>query len=693
VADVGVYSGAWLPRGVGVLTVTIDAHFEGQDYTLGVTGTVYPLLELTLGMVADDGARVVVVLDAIADSALASIDIPSANAMGDCAITRDQTLGFVTNFENEVWVIDLLALTLAGGTNPIAISNLGEDLSFSPDEKYLLACDGAATQPVSVIDIATRNEVSTFPMSRGCNSIDVCSDGSVLVTSFDDRNVRRLMIDGDGNLTDTGDVLVLSEPANNVVCDPHGSSGVVITRSGNLRSFVIPGLTPVDLRDQAGTSGISGQIDPSGTRLYARSNGGVVELLDYDSSSAEIGAAPVWKRSIQTALTYFGMDQIALHPGAPKLYVSQTDGVRVLDSDNGALLATITHPDFIQPTGICFGNVAASPPPQPEEICGEIEEEDFGAYEAYACTVKQGAGTVKVFNQQELDAYMVDFGFDGDKVRNLNVAFNPTGDVEIRSPCHVSLSGLNNYLDITASSVRVFGRSGVAVAEDYANVDRGITSEGKLTLVSTQGQARFHKGIELSASRICVQADGRARIGEANVVQAELVELISTGDRTDSHAQIGMGSQVIADLLRLEASREVSIGEQTTIDVGELILHSTGAFTLSVAYIKQGASVIADSISMISGNKATVQRNTNVQVVGEFEMDAQTEAKCTVHASALIVYGARTGNCSAVFPAPDEQANPGPAPVPSATLSVRIVMALLLLVMGSHMIRVRTGRD
>ena len=387
------------------------------------------------------------------------------------------------------------------------------------------------------------------------------------------------------------------------------------------------------------------------------------------------------------ATTFYGMDQMAQHPGAPKLYVSQYSGVSVYDSVGGAPLTTITHPKLRLPTGVCFGNLAAAPPP--EEVCGEIEEEDFGPYEAYACAALQGAGTVRVVDQEELDAYLVDFGFDGSKVKNLNVAFNPTGDVEIRSPCHVSLSGLDNYLDITADSVRVFGRNGVAVAEDYANPDRGITSEGKLTLVSTQGDSRFYKGLELSASRICLQADGTARIGEVGVVQADVVELVSTGDRADSHAQIAKATQLSADLLRLEASRETAIGEQTRVDVGELILHSTGAFTLSVAYIKQGARVIADRISMISGNKATVQKDAEVHVAGEFEMEAQSEGKCTVHDSALITYGALSGNCAGTFPA--QTGNPGPPAVPSASLGVRILTALILMLVGIRAARSRSG--
>jgi subtilisin family serine protease len=649
VADDGIYSGAWLPHGIGALTVTIDARFEGQDYTLDVAGTVHGLPDFTLGMAADNGGEVVVVFDAIADTALASIDVPSVRSMGDCVITSDQTLGFVTTFDHEVWVIDLPTMTLADGINPIAISNYGEDLSFSPDEKYLVACDGAASEPVSVIDIATRSEVTSFPMSRGCNAVDVCSDGSVLVTSYSERQVRRLLIGEDGSLTDSGDVLPLAGTPHNVFCGAGGASGVVVMGSlGELRSFTIPGLALADTQDQTGF-GISGLVNADGNRLYARDNSAHVEAFEYDSVSGQIGAS-LFRKAISSARTFYGMDQMALHPGAPKLYVSQPTGVEVFDAENGTQLTTITHADFYEPTGVCFGNVGAAHPPQ--EVCGEIEEEDFGPYEAYECAAKQGAGTVTVFNQEELDAYLVDFGFDGDKVKNLRVSFNPTGEVEIRSPCHVAVSGENNLLDIGADSVRVFGREGVTVAEDYANPDRGITSQGALTLVSTEGDAGFFKGLELSAQNICVQAHGTAKIGEQNVVEADVVELISTGDLSSSHAQIRQGSHVTADRLRLEASREASIGHQVTVDAGQVTLSSTGTGTSSVAIIEQAANVTADSLSLVSMNKATVGMDTVVTVQGMFEMEAEQESKCLVRDSATITSGAISGNCSAFLPEP-----------------------------------------
>ncbi|GAG19738.1 unnamed protein product, partial [marine sediment metagenome] len=179
-----------------------------------------------------------------------------------------------------------------------------------------------------------------------------------------------------------------------------------------------------------------------------------------------------------------------------------------------------------------------------------------------------------------------------------------------------------------------------------------ITSEGQVTLVSTQGDAGFFKGLEVSAGDICVQAHGTAKIGEQNVVDADVVELISTGDLSSSHAQIRQGSNVTAGRLHLEASREASIGQQVTVDAGQVTVSSTGNGTLSVAIIEQAANVTADSLSLVSTNKATVGVDTVVTVEGNFEMEAEQESKCLVRDSATISSGGTSGNCSVFLPEP-----------------------------------------
>lgn len=315
----------------------------------------------TLGMVADNTESTVTVFDADTDSVLGTVPIPPGT-IGDVLITPDQKRGFVTNFNNEVSVIDLTASPprLAEGTNPIRISNFGEYLSISPDGKYLVASDGNAVQPISVIDIAAQREIQTLSVDSDTNSVDICRDGSVLATSTSG-TVRRLMIDGDGALTDTGEVLSLDDEPNNVFCAPDGRSGLVVTTlSGDITSFTVPGLKRVNTSALSGNFGISGFVDPAGDRVFARSSyDGFVDVFSYKAATAELSARPRLSIPISVTFGFYGMDQMALHPNRTKLYVPEyfANALNVYDADTGALLTSITDPNIVEPTGVAVATL------------------------------------------------------------------------------------------------------------------------------------------------------------------------------------------------------------------------------------------------------------------------------------------------------------------------------------------------
>lgn len=318
----------------------------------------------TLGMVVDNATHKVAVFDADTDSVLGSVQIGAGEVTGDCSVTADQKLGFATDFNSWVWVIDLTTTppSLASGTNPIIISNPSEDTSISPDEKFLLVCDGSFVDPISVIDIATRTEIGSFLLGTNtdCNSVDICSDGSVLVTSNNTGAVRRLTLDASGTLTNTGEVLGTGGTGNfgpnNVFCAPSSGAGIEVSRGlREIRSFTIPGLALGNLRVLTGTGfGISGEINPAGDRAFVRSNSGAVDIYSFDSTTAALSAVPLLTIPIANTDTFFGIDQMALHPSGEKLYVSQPNALKVYDASTGAFLTSITHPDIITPTGVCL---------------------------------------------------------------------------------------------------------------------------------------------------------------------------------------------------------------------------------------------------------------------------------------------------------------------------------------------------
>ena len=73
----------------------------------------------TIGMVADFSGFVTV-FNADTDTVIGSVELPGVFdfTTGDCSITSDQSLGFVTDMDNQVHVIDLSVPALAAGHEP-----------------------------------------------------------------------------------------------------------------------------------------------------------------------------------------------------------------------------------------------------------------------------------------------------------------------------------------------------------------------------------------------------------------------------------------------------------------------------------------------------------------------------------------------------------------------------------------------
>jgi hypothetical protein len=246
----------------------------------------------TLGMVADNTTDSVTVFDADTHAILGTVPIDPGFVIGDVLITPDLKRGFVTNLNNQIFVIDLTTSppSLAGGTNPIFISNVGEDLSISPNGKFLVIAGGSngPPEPISVVDIAARAEISTFSTGFDTSSVDVCSDNSVLAPASSEADaVFRLTLSGTGTLTDTGEALSLSNPVN-VYCAPGSKSGVVIqfAEFENMTAFAIPGFVPSNGRFlSGGIVGRSGAINSAGNRVFARSNDpGSVDVFEFNSA-------------------------------------------------------------------------------------------------------------------------------------------------------------------------------------------------------------------------------------------------------------------------------------------------------------------------------------------------------------------------------------------------------------------------
>ena len=312
---------------------------------------------------------------------------------------------------------------------------------------------------------------------------------------------------------------------------------------------------------------------------------------------------------------------------APGAYENVTSDIFIDPSQSKAGdPATATLNLFVVPTG-----------------CADRTSIDYKGYTANSCAAPQNA--VSVFDQQELEAYMTDFGFDGTKVKNVKVMFNPTGDTTIISPCEILLRGDGGYLDVTADKVCLFGGKGIEVGGGSASAGQSLTAQ-TLGLVSEEGASLIKQKLSITASEVSVVAHKEARIGNDSTVTVTdgSLSLVSEGDLASSDANIRSNSVVTAGTILVSASRTAKLGSSTDITAtGTLDLLSTGTASGSVATIESSSLVSAGIMNQVSGNKVNVGQNAVVNVTGNYHLNA--DGNCTIKSSATINAGSTSGNC------------------------------------------------
>lgn len=333
--------------------------------TIVVTLSLFALLGNTqagaakLGIAADNANKRAVIFDTTSGTILGSVDIGPGN-VGDCVIQPDENLGFVTDFEFRLWVIDLSQNppVLAAGTNPILMSNRGQDISLGPEGRYAVAC--GTTHFISVIDIVNRTEVDTFDLGHSCQSVSVCTNGSVLVGELDiannGRSLRRLLLNGNGELSDTGDATLLDFPTN-VHCAPDNATGLVPQLGFQLTSVALPSLTALDTIELESTVSTV-LFDPQGSEIYVRTNS-LINAYNYDLSSGMFDETPNFT-ILDTGdfVPLGGIDTMILDSDLGHLFAAQDTSINRYEVETGTALTpiTIAGSDF---TGICLS--ASSP--------------------------------------------------------------------------------------------------------------------------------------------------------------------------------------------------------------------------------------------------------------------------------------------------------------------------------------------
>jgi hypothetical protein len=319
-----------------------------------------------VALVGDGGNDVAETIDVNSNAVLGTVSLPPSGTppvVINTAISADGTLGFATNFSSNLSVINLSNPSAPTVVNTIPISNVGEDLSLTPDGKFVVVVGNDST--ISVVSVASRTEVHTFNLASGvpAQSVDASVPGIVLVTSDGNGTVNERNIDGSGNLTSTGTTLSFTDPLN-VVVAPGGTAGVVLSHStGALESFTVPSLTAVNSRTLANNNGLSAVFNPAGTVVYARSTvtpgntSNSVDAFGFNATTGTLSAAPLFSISVAAAFSFYGIDPLAISPDGTRLFVPNgtTHAIDVFDASTGASLGSIPAGSGSVPEGIAIG--------------------------------------------------------------------------------------------------------------------------------------------------------------------------------------------------------------------------------------------------------------------------------------------------------------------------------------------------
>jgi hypothetical protein len=342
----GSAGSTFVPIGGAELTCDTVYHFRARaSNALGTTTGADQVFSPPCPGTLDAGLLAVVndkdalrVFDASTLAPVATIPMP-VSFDGDVVVTANQSLAFASR-QDGIWVLDLTKSppSLAAGTNPIPLPS-AFDLSLTRDGRFLLVAGGTGA-PIFVIDTLTRAVVESTD-AFGAASVEVCDNGSVLVTDDLTRVIRRLTINSAGMLADTGQQLSLGADVPwNTVCAPRGTVGVVV--GSDLQSFMIEGMTPIATQPLPGDGfGDSVTVSPNGTTVFGRREFGPITAYAFNPATGAFGS-PLWSTEVGSGGSIFGYDSIAIDPSGRRLFatassLSSANFVTSLNAATGAI--------------------------------------------------------------------------------------------------------------------------------------------------------------------------------------------------------------------------------------------------------------------------------------------------------------------------------------------------------------------
>jgi hypothetical protein len=329
----------------------------------------------SLGLVSDNQSNLVNVFDADADTVTSMLDVSQGMVLGDCAVASDEKRGFTSSNNNEITFLSLGGSTAHEKANrkSVAISNLGVDMALSPDDSFLVTAGGGSLrQPLSVVDTRLEEEIATSDPFVDHTSVEFCDNGTMLVTTTHgkvfgqalDNALYDVSISDEGQIELQGNRLSSGAQPNNAVCAPGSFAGVLLDREGGLTSFTLPGLEKAQHKSLGTSAGVAAVFSRDGKSLFVRSEHSV-KAFQFNPLSGEMNE--LWHQTVPETSTFYGIEQIAIHPDGEKLYVDGGGPLLILNPETGTKLGDINFGDT---TGICFANIAGPPVEEVKGLAG-----------------------------------------------------------------------------------------------------------------------------------------------------------------------------------------------------------------------------------------------------------------------------------------------------------------------------------
>lgn len=321
-----------------------------------ITATAF---SASLGMVADNESDVFQLFDANTGVLVASLQAEQGRVSADCALSTDETTGFSSHANRHISIFQLVE-SLTGQDavySSIEISNAGVDMSLSPDGRLLVSTGaGNIHEPLSIIDTASKTEIAASGPFLDHTSAEFCDDGTLLLTTTYGHSLAQpfdhamydARVSPDGELQLSGHRLSSGAQPNNGSCAPGSRSGVLLDREAGITSFTLPGMAKADFANLNGPTAVAAVFNQSGDRLYVRTTK-TVEAFDFNPFSGEMTAD--WVKPVGDSSEYFGVDQIAVHPGSGQIYVDGGRELLILDPVSGQQNGLVQTGDA---TGVCF---------------------------------------------------------------------------------------------------------------------------------------------------------------------------------------------------------------------------------------------------------------------------------------------------------------------------------------------------